>query len=315
MKLGITLGDPAGVGPEIVLKAYRDGDLKWPCVVIGDLVVLEACRDWLGYDVRLAKADAGGDGLPVLDLGILSREELVRGAVSKACGRAANLYLQRGIREALEKRIDAIVTLPMNKEATRLTVPGFTGHTQVIAAACGCRDYSMTLISDRLIVAHVSTHVSLREAIDTLCAERVLNVIRLTHGAAARLGRPTRIAVMGLNPHAGEEGAFGDEETLHILPAVRRAKEEGLDVMGPLPPDTVFMRAQKGDFGAIVCMYHDQGHIAMKTLGFHDTVNVTIGLPFVRTSVDHGTAFDIAYTGQAQTGSFLKACELAVKLA
>lgn len=318
MLLGVTLGDAAGIGPEIVLKAFRDGAMPWRFVVIGDLSVLDYANDTLGFGVPLSRVttcQAARDGaFNVLDLGRLPKNAIVPGAVSAASGQAAYQYLLRGIDEARAGHVNALVTLPMNKEATRLTVPDFSGHTDVIAQAAGCRHYTMTLISPRFIVTHVTAHAALRVAIDMIHADRVFDVIRLTDQAARRLGRPARMAVMGLNPHAGEDGAFGDEERRHIRPAVERARGEGFDAVGPLPPDTVFMRALKGDFSSIVCMYHDQGHIPMKMLGFEETVNVTAGLPFVRTSVDHGTAFDIAYRGVASTGSFLKACEMAVQL-
>jgi len=171
------------------------------------------------------------------------------------------------------------------------------------------------LASARLLVTHVSTHVSLRRAVETLTSDRILDVIVLTQEAAVKLGRRPRIAVMALNPHGGEDGAFGREEIEHIRPAVQAAREQGIDAVGPLPPDTVFARALGGDYGAVVCMYHDQGHIVMKTLGFEQTVNVTLGLPIVRTSVDHGTAFDIAWQGVASTESFVNACRLAEQIA
>jgi 4-hydroxythreonine-4-phosphate dehydrogenase len=173
----------------------------------------------------------------------------------------------------------------------------------------------MALVSDKLVVPHVTAHMSLRRALDSLSVERILNVILLARGIARRLGRGERVAVMGVNPHAGENGAFGDEELRIIGPAVERARSGGTEVVGPLPPDTVFMRALRGEFDVVVCMYHDQGHIPMKTIGFDDTVNVTVGLPIVRTSVDHGTAFDIAYQGVVSIGSFVHACELAERLA
>ena len=319
MKLAITLGDVNGVGPEILLKAFAHGDLPWPLVVAGDLAALEACNEALGYGVALRSVRAEPDPDPavlgVLDQGLLARADIEPGTLSARAGDAAFHYLQQGIRLAQDGAVDAIVTLPMNKEATRLTHPGFSGHTGVVAEACGSPEHTMALISDDLIVAHVSTHVSLRQAIESLSTQRILAVIRMAHDAARRLGRPPRMAVMGLNPHAGEGGSFGDEEATCIRPAVEQAVADGLDVVGPLPPDTVFMRARKGDFSSVVAMYHDQGHIAMKTIGMDNTVNVTLGLPFVRTSVDHGTAFDIAYRGTASTGSFIKACRLAVELA
>ncbi|MBD3241542.1 MAG: 4-hydroxythreonine-4-phosphate dehydrogenase PdxA [Chitinivibrionales bacterium] len=319
MAIGVTLGDASGVGPEILVRAYLAGTLPPGTVVIGDRSVVDYCVDTLGVQATVRSAstltDIDTTALNVFDMGILSREDIRPGELSRASGGAALSYLERAVQAALNSEIEAIVTLPMNKEATRLSAPDFTGHTDVIAQACGIDSYTLSLISDTLVVAHVSAHVSLREAIERVETRRVLEVIRLAGDACRRLGRGGRIAVMGLNPHAGEGGAFGDEEIRLIRPAVEQAREEGMNVTGPLPPDTVFMRATKGAFDAVVCMYHDQGHIGMKTLGLDTTVNVTLGLPIVRTSVDHGTAFDIAYRGVASTGSFDRACALALTLA
>ncbi len=319
MRLGITLGDASGVGPEILVRTFAQGQLPPNAIVIGDRGVVDYCCRRLGVAVATETIerpeDAQPDVLTVLDAGLLRAEDIAPGEISRESGLAALRYLERAIGLALERRIDAIVTLPMNKEATRLSTPGFTGHTEVIARACGVDAFTMTLISDKLIVPHVTAHVSLRQALDSLSQERIVEVIRLADNACRRLGRGRRIAVMGVNPHAGEAGAFGDEEIRHVAPAVRQAHSEGIDAHGPLPPDTVFMRALRGEFDAVVCMYHDQGHIPMKTIGLDTTVNVTLGLPIVRTSVDHGTAFDIAYSGRASLGSFISATRLAARLA
>jgi 4-hydroxythreonine-4-phosphate dehydrogenase len=204
--------------------------------------------------------------------------------------------------------------MPMNKEATRLSHSGFTGHTGFIAELCGQDKYTLMLASEKLIVTHVSTHVSLRMAIENVKRDQVFDVIKLTHDVLPKLRPTRRIAVAGLNPHAGENGAFGTEDLEEIAPAVHRARAAGMNVAGPFPPDTIFMDALKGRYDAIVCMYHDQGHIPMKVLDFEGGINVTLGLPIIRTSVDHGTAFDIAYKGIAFTGSLRDACRLAVKL-
>jgi 4-hydroxythreonine-4-phosphate dehydrogenase len=196
-----------------------------------------------------------------------------------------------------------------------MSQPDFTGHTEYIAKLCGAPDFTLMLASDRLIVTHVSTHVSLRQAIECVKKENILKIIRLTHGVLPRLRAASRIAVAGLNPHAGENGSFGVEDQEEILPAVVEARKFGMDVSGPFPPDTIFMQTLKGRYDAVVCMYHDQGHIPMKLLDFEGGINVTLGLPIVRTSVDHGTAFDIAWKGVAFTGSLRDACRLAKKLA
>lgn len=319
MAIGVTLGDASGVGPDILVRSYLAGNLPTETIVIGDRSVVDYCIETLGGEAEVRGAGALTDieagSLNVFDMGLLKKEEIRPGELSEASGRAALSYLERAVQAALAGEVDAIVTLPMNKEATRLSTPDFTGHTDVIAQACGIDSYTLSLISDTLVVAHVSAHVSLREAIERVESRRVLEVIHLVADACRRLGRGGRIAVMGLNPHAGEGGAFGDEEVRHIRPAIDQAVSQGIDATGPLPPDTVFMRATRGAFDGIVCMYHDQGHIGMKTLGLDTTVNVTLGLPIVRTSVDHGTAFDIAYKGVASTGSFERACALALTLA
>ena len=317
--LGITMGDAAGVGPEILLKAFAAGELPGRFIAAGDYEILAACNEMLALGVPIRRA-AGCDAcrpnaLNVCDLGLLGRTDLAVGRVSKQAGHAALMYVQRATRLALDGGIDAVVTLPMNKEATRLSHPDFTGHTEFIAGLCRCADYAMMLAGERLIVTHVSTHVSQRVAIEQVKADRVYTVIRLTADAAATLRGSARIAVAGLNPHAGEGGAFGTEEADEIAPAVARATADGLDVVGPVAPDTVFHRAAAGRYDAVVCMYHDQGHIPMKLLDFEGAVNVTLGLPIVRTSVDHGTAFDIAYQGTASTRSFANACKLATRLA
>jgi 4-hydroxythreonine-4-phosphate dehydrogenase len=208
-----------------------------------------------------------------------------------------------------------VVTLPINKHAVALTRPGFEGHTEFLAAICETADYTMMLASARMIVTHVSTHVSLREAVERTRRDRILTVIRLTVDATRRLRGKARLAVAALNPHAGEAGAFGREEITEIAPAVEAARAEGIDAHGPIPSDTLFMKALAGEYDAVVCMYHDQGHIAMKLRDFKEAVNVTVGLPIVRTSVDHGTAFDIAYQGRASIDNFLTAMEMARQLA
>lgn len=313
------MGDAGGVGPEIALKACRDRLLvPWPNIIVGDITVMRECASHLGWNARIESVTGPQDAEPgrinVLDVGLIQKNEIAKGGISKKSGQAALKYVERAVNLTIAGQTCAVVTLPMNKEATRLSVPEFSGHTGYIADMCKCADYTMTLVTDGLIVPHVSSHVSLRKALDTLSAERILKVIELSEQLLKRLGRKRRIAVMGINPHAGEGGAFGNEEKIHIEPASEAARRKGIDATDPLPPDTVFMRALKGDFDAVVCMYHDQGHITMKTLGLDDAVNLTCGLPIVRTSVDHGTAFDIAYKGVASEGSFLKACELAVKL-
>jgi 4-phospho-D-threonate 3-dehydrogenase / 4-phospho-D-erythronate 3-dehydrogenase len=316
--LAITMGDSSGVGPEIVLNAFRKNELPADCLVIGDLSVLAFCSEHLNYRSPLRTVKGPDDVQPgfinVLDMQLLKREDLRIGQLSKASGYAALRYVEYATKLALAQQVAAIVTLPINKEATRLSTPNFIGHTELISELCGIENSTMMLASDKLVVTHVSTHVSLREALDRVTPERILNVLRLTAQALVKLRPRQRIAVAGLNPHAGESGAFGCEDRDLISPAVLAARSEKLDAHGPFPPDTIFMQAVKGKYDAVVCMYHDQGHIPLKLLDFEGGINVTLGLPIIRTSVDHGTAFDIAYQGTAFTRSLRDACQLALKL-
>jgi 4-hydroxythreonine-4-phosphate dehydrogenase len=320
MIFGITMGDSSGVGPEIVLKAFRDGELRHRVVVFGDLAVLAHSNQLLGFGVPLrpVSGPAGWQegSLNVVDVGLVGVEDLSIGRISAKSGAAAREYVVAATHAALLREIDAMVTLPMNKEATQLTDPSFTGHTELVASLCGIEGAVLMLASDQLIVTHVSTHCSLRQAIERTRRERVATVIRMTCDAVRRLRTNPRIAVAGLNPHAGENGLFGREEIDEIAPAVAEARSQGLPVEGPIPPDTVFfMAVARKRFDAVICMYHDQGHIPLKLLDFEGGVNVTLGLPIIRTSVDHGTAFDIAWRGEASTRSLVNSLELAAKLA
>lgn len=306
---GITLGDSSGVGPEILLKTFSAGQLPRPFRVFGDRAVLSYYNDKLALGVQL-------DTMDVRDPGLLKSSDVTPGQLSRDSGAAARQYVVDATKAALAGEISAVVTLPINKEATQMTDPNFTGHTELIGELCGSDDVTIMLVSDQLIVTHVSTHVSLKTAIERAKKERVLKIIQLTGAAVRRLRSNPRIAVAGLNPHAGENGLFGDEEIQEIRPAVEEAKKQGIPVEGPLAPDTLFYLAvQKKKYDAIVCMYHDQGHIPLKLLDFEGGVNVALGLPIVRTSVDHGTAFDIAGKGIASTRSLLRATKLALRLA
>jgi 4-hydroxythreonine-4-phosphate dehydrogenase len=316
---GITTGDSSGVGAEILLKAFASGELKYPLVAYGDREVLEYYDRKLGYGVDLAKIARPDEYRPgplnVIDHGIMRSGAVTPGKLNAESGRAAREYVVSATRAALAGEIAAMVTLPMNKEATRLTDPNFTGHTELIGNLCGVSDVTIMLASEQLIVTHVSTHMSLRSAIDAAKQERIRVILRLTSDAVQRLVPDARIAVAGLNPHAGENGLFGDEEITEIRPAVEWAQAQRMPVEGPFPPDTLFyMAVRKKRFDAIVCMYHDQGHVPLKLLDFEGGVNVALGLPIVRTSVDHGTAFDIAGTGAASTLSLVRALEFAVRL-
>jgi 4-hydroxythreonine-4-phosphate dehydrogenase len=315
----ITTGDASGIGPEILLKAYAEGDLKWPIVAYGDIEALQFYNELLGYQVMLREVQNPQQYQPgalnVLNHQLLRAGDITPGKLSRAAGQAAREYVVSATKAALSGAVSAIVTLPMNKEATCLSDPGFTGHTELIGALCGSEDVTIMLASDELIVTHVSTHVSLLNAIQRAKQQRIQTIIRLTVEAVRKLKSNPRIAVAGLNPHAGEHGLFGDEEIKEIIPAVEWAQAQGFPVEGPLPPDTLFYLAvRRKKFDAVVCMYHDQGHVPSKLLDFEGGVNIALGLPIIRTSVDHGTAFDIAGKGVASTHSLVRAIQFAERL-
>ena len=320
MIYGITAGDSSGVGPEILLKAFGAGELRLPFVAYADWEALAFYNDRpqpSGVALRkISRPSDYEDGrLNVIDLGLLDRGDITPGALSKKSGHAAREYVVAATRAAQSGDIAAMVTRPMNKEATQLSDPNFVGHTELIGALCGVTDVTIMLVSDQLIVTHVSTHVSLARAIELAKKERICTILRMTSAAVGKLIPNPRIAVAGLNPHAGEHGLFGQEEIREIQPAVEWAQAQGMPVEGPLPPDTLFYLAvRRKKYDAIVCMYHDQGHVPLKLLDFEGGVNVALGLPIIRTSVDHGTAFDIAGKGVASTVSLVRALEFAARL-
>ena len=317
--IAVTMGDASGVGPEILLRRFAQGLLGDGTVAYGDAAILARGAEMLRLRIPLhvvaSPREAQPGCLNVVDAAVLSAADLTPGRLNPRAGAAALRYVERATQDALAGAVAAIVTLPMNKEATGRTHPGFIGHTEAIASLCGTDDYAMMLATEDVAVTHVSTHVSLVEAITRVTPARIDTVIGLTHQALARFLPRPRIAVCGLNPHAGESGLMGTEEGDIIAPAIARAQSSGLEVTGPHPADTVFYQAIHNDaHDAIVCMYHDQGHAPMKLIGFESGVNVTIGLPIVRTSVDHGTAFDIAWQGKAFTDSLGHAVSYARKL-
>ena len=319
-RIAVTMGDASGVGPEIAVRRFAEGLLDSRVVVYGDASVLIRAAEVLGPGVSIHLIDQPDEAvegaLNVRDLGLLRAEQVTPGVLSREAGAAALAYVDCATRDALAGRVAGVVTLPMNKEATRMSRPDFRGHTEFISGLCGAEDFAMMLTVPELAVTHVSAHVSLREAIERVEPVRIRKVIDLTHEALSRFIERPRIAVCGLNPHAGEHGLFGGEDEEIIRPTIERAAVDGVDASGPHPADTIFRQAIQLDrYDAVVCMYHDQGHAPMKLYGFERGVNVTIGLPIVRTSVDHGTAFDIAWQGKAFTDSLGHALDYAWKLA
>lgn len=332
--LGITMGDPSGVGPEIIAKALSNSEIYNLCrpLIIGDAGVIRKAVEIVRSDLKINAVETVHEAIfkpgiiDVFDQRTVDIDKLEYGKVSVMGGRAAFMAIKKAIELALDSSIDGTVTAPINKEALNLSGNHYSGHTEIYADLTGTKDYAMMLAHKDFRVIHVSTHVSLREACDLVKKERVFNVIKLADKNLKCLGlKSPRIAVAGLNPHAGENGMFGTEEVEEIIPAINTAKESGINASGPFPPDTIFSMAEGGLYDIVVVMYHDQGHIPLKLSGFKydkerkrwkdiSGVNITLGLPIIRTSVDHGTAFDQAGKGTASKLSLVNAIEYAVKL-
>jgi 4-hydroxythreonine-4-phosphate dehydrogenase len=310
--IALTLGDPAGVGPEIVLKALADPQIaplaRW--IVVGDAAAVREAERVTGLGLNAHLHDAGV--LREFAPGMIGRRD-------PRCGRAAIEYVRIATGLCLSGEAAAMVTAPINKEAVTEALQSegrsFSGHTEYIAELCGVKEPRMLLWSERLSTIHVTTHIALASACH-LDTDRIFHTIEIGQNAMLRLGvaRP-RIAVCGLNPHAGEHGLFGDEDESFIRPAVERARTAGVNCSGPHPADTVFLQASRGAYDLVVAMYHDQGHIPMKLLDFEGTVNISVGIPIIRTSVDHGTAFDIAGRNVADPRSIKQAMRVAVQMA
>lgn len=337
MIIGITMGDPASIGPEITVKTLADKTIYDKCqpIVVGDVSVMEEAVKIVGKenDIKIHGVSSIDEALfkpgiiDVYDMKLVDINELKRGEVSVMSGNAAFQYVKKVIELAMENKIDATVTNAINKEAINLAGYHYSGHTEIYADFTNTKKYTMMLVHENLRVVHVSTHVSLREACDRVKKDRVLEVIRIANQACKELGiKEPKIGVAGLNPHSGENGMFGREEIEEIIPAINIASEEGIIVEGPVPPDTVFSKAKGGWYDIVVTMYHDQGHIPLKVVGFvynHEEqkwdavagVNITLGLPIIRTSVDHGTAFDQAGKGIANELSLINAIEYAIPMA
>jgi len=332
--IGISVGDPAGIGPEITAKALkleRMYEICRPLVVCDYNVMVEAAK-FSNVDLKMRAVDSPADGkyeygtIDILDMKNVDMDKLEYKKVAKMTGQASYDYITKVIQLALAGEIDATVTGPIHKEAIKAAGVDHAGHTEIYAEQTGTKDYAMMLAENDFRVVHVSTHVSLREAIERTKKPRVRAVIELAHNALKKLGiEDPRIAVAGLNPHAGENGLFGTEEIDEIIPAIEEAKKDGRNVDGPIPPDTVFSKMQGGQYDIVVVMYHDQGHIPTKLAGFKydretntwlsmSGVNVTLGLPIIRSSVDHGVAFGKAGEGRANEESMIQALEMAVRL-
>lgn len=322
--IAVTMGDPAGIGPEIIIKALAEGELSGtPAVVVGcaatfrrilALGITPAAELRIIDDVSQAHFAPGVINL--IDEPLADPQTLVPGKVQKEAGDLAYRCVKRATELAMAGHVQAIATAPLNKEAMHSAGHIYPGHTELLAKLTGSRDYAMVLYTDKLKVIHVTTHIALRKFLDTLNAGRVETVIQMADTFLRRVGYENpRIAVAGVNPHAGENGLFGDEEIRIVGPSVEKMKAKGINVAGPCPPDTVFLQTYEGMYDMVVAMYHDQGHIPLKLMGFYDGVNITAGLPFIRTSADHGTAFDIAWTGKAKSESMAISIQLAVQLA
>jgi 4-phospho-D-threonate 3-dehydrogenase / 4-phospho-D-erythronate 3-dehydrogenase len=320
--LGITLGDPAGIGIEVTLKAMASKDYRASCrlLPIGEACMVEAQLRFAAPGLRVQRVrtpkqavwEAGV--LPVLDIGVLT-SPLIPGQLSPHGGEAAFRALERGIELAMAGETAGIVTAPLNKEALHAAGHKFDGHTEILGHFCGNRPTFMLLSSERLKIVHVSTHCSLRQAVERAKHPRIVDTIRAIDRHLKHIGTAKpRVAVAGLNPHAGEHGLFGTEEIDEIVPAIEAARSEGIDAQGPVPPDSLFMKAYRGGYDAVVAMYHDQGHIPQKLVAFEEAVNVTLGLPIIRTAVDHGTAFDIAGRGIADPTNMVAAIDYALRM-
>jgi len=332
--IGITMGDPASIGPEIVIKALLKESLYDRCkpVIIGDAGVFYDIVNRLGLNVRIntikdiRKARFVFGKPDVFDLNNVDMEDLRFGEISAMAGNASFEAVKTVIELALDGELDATVTGPINKKSINEAGHHFAGHTEIYAHYTGTKKYAMLLVEEYMKVIHVSTHVSLRQACDLVKKDRIIEVVELLNDGLIALGEKNlRIGVAGLNPHAGDSGLFGTEDELEILPAVQQALKAGYDVEGPVPADTLFSKAATGYYGGVVAMYHDQGHIPFKLNGFKWSnekkqmdsvkgVNITLGLPIIRTSVDHGTAFEIAGKGVASCDAMILAIESAIQL-
>jgi 4-phospho-D-threonate 3-dehydrogenase / 4-phospho-D-erythronate 3-dehydrogenase len=326
-RIAITMGDPAGVGPEICLHLLRHRPVLDKCtpIIFGDADVLRKCAETTGLPVpervvgreEWSSNPATVIGPAVLDLEILRADGFTPGEVSPATGNAGYRYIETAIEAAMQGTIDGVSTAPINKEALRAAGVNYPGHTEIFAERSGAKRSCMMLTSDELTCSFVTVHVGYGEVPALLSIERILEVIELSADAIGRIrGRKPKLLACGLNPHAGEHGLFGDSEEERIIaPALEQARALGIDIVGPVPPDTAFLPERRAEIDCFICMYHDQGHIPLKALAFDKAINCTLGLPIIRTSVDHGTACDIAWQGKANPNSLYEAVLLAARWA
>lgn len=334
-KLAITMGDPAGIGPEICARSLNHKEVYDLCcpLIVGDAKILQKAIELLGLnlqvnaigDVKDAKFQYGT--ADIFDMNLIDLSTFQWGEVQVQCGNAAFQYVKKAIELAMAREVDGTCTAPLNKEAIHLAGHNYDGHTEIYATFTGTKKYAMLLADGPLRVIHVSTHVSLREACDRCKKERIIAVTELISDACRQFGiQNPKIGIAGLNPHCSENGLFGWEEAQEIIPAVEELKARGFNVEGPIPPDSIFAKAKSGKYDGVVAQYHDQGHIPLKVLGFNwdpqtgkmlpqRGVNITLGLPIIRVSVDHGTAFDVAGKGIAAEDALISSIEYAAKMA
>ncbi|MFZ9962300.1 MAG: 4-hydroxythreonine-4-phosphate dehydrogenase PdxA [Burkholderiales bacterium] len=317
-RIGITMGDPAGIGPEIIVKTLLEMSEhdRSNSVVIGNLPRLERANDLLGAKLVFEEnLDVKNGVVPVAYVETTGESDIVDGQVTAASGEAAYRYVEKAVQLNLDGDISVIVTAPLNKAAMHMAGHKYDGHTELLAHLTGAKSSFMLLAGPKLSAIHVTTHTSLKNAAERPSTQRVLDTIRIGNEHFKNIGiSKPRIAVAGLNPHCGEGGLFGSEESDRIAPAIELARAEGINAVGPISGDTVFYRALKGEFDLVVAQYHDQGHIPTKLIAFDETVNVSLGLPIYRTSVDHGTAFDIAWKGIANNTNMKAAISYALKM-
>ena len=322
--VAVTLGDPAGIGPEIVVKTVADKDLfeEANCIVIGDAGIVKQAIGVTGVDLKVNCVEDPADGdysegvLNLIDLANVDLDKFEYGKVSAMCGKAAFEYIEKSIELTMAGKADAVATAPINKEAIRAAEIDFIGHTEIFAELTKTNDPLTMFETNGMRVFFLTRHVSLRDMLDMITKERIIDYVERCTEALARLGvKEGTMAVAGLNPHSGEHGLFGWEEVNEIAPAVEELKARGFNVVGPVPADSVFHQAALGRFNSVLSLYHDQGHIATKTLDFDRTIAITNSMPILRTSVDHGTAFDIAGKGTASAVSMIESVKLAAKYA